>query len=320
MPGLKKISGGHNSKEGKHPWMANVISVVREDKWQKGYYYQTLCGGSIISESWVVTAAHCFMQHTTPESLKKIAIVAGDLNLDKKDKDEFFTFVDKVVQYPGYDKEANDNDIALLALEKKLTITTTVLPICLPEFSPKVNRNSEREGEECEISGWGRTGSETNQPGMVIVPIGQLPGFGGGFDGFGSIFESIFGGSPFGLPFGESPGNSPFGSPWPYHGIHGEQTATLKEGVVKISSDHDCKHIFRDMIKESMVCASGNGVDTCRGDSGGPLSCKNDNQEFILRGITSWGAGCDQPVPGVYTDVAEYVQWIHKITGIEFEE
>jgi len=312
MKGLKKISGGHNSKLGKHPWMANVISVVNPDQNNGGYYYQTLCGGSIISERWVISAAHCFMQFQTKEKLDTVAVIVGDLNLDKKDKDEFFTFVDRVVEYPGYDKDANDNDIALLALEDELQLSEAVLPICLPEFSPNTNRNVERHGEECEISGWGRTGSEEqHQPSMVVVPIGQLPGFGGGFGGFDSIFDQIFGnGSPFG-----------FGSPWPYHARGGDkQSETMQEGVVKISDDKICKRIFRDMIKESMVCASGDGVDTCRGDSGGPLSCKNENQEFVLRGITSWGAGCDQPVPGVYTDVAEYIQWIGKITGLQFEE
>lgn len=45
-----------------------------------------------------------------------------------------------------------------------------------------------------------------------------------------------------------------------------------------------------------------------QGDSGGPLAINNE-----LAGITSWGFGCARPVaPGVYTNVAIYVNWINE--------
>ena len=70
----------------------------------------------------------------------------------------------------------------------------------------------------------------------------------------------------------------------------------------------------------SFVCAGGEkGNDTCRGDGGAPLVCRlPQSQLYAQLGIVSWGIGCGEDgIPGVYTDVRVFVDWINqKMTAL----
>ncbi|KAM3591171.1 uncharacterized protein V6R79_024059 [Siganus canaliculatus] len=80
----------------------------------------------------------------------------------------------------------------------------------------------------------------------------------------------------------------------------------------------DCHRFYQDRIKPGMICAGDldGSVDSCLGDSGGPLVCQNQLGVSYLWGVVSWGEGCGRPqLPGVYTQVAHYFEWIRKHTG-----
>uniref|UniRef100_A0A8C0M1M5 Kallikrein related peptidase 12 n=2 Tax=Canis lupus familiaris TaxID=9615 RepID=A0A8C0M1M5_CANLF len=81
---------------------------------------------------------------------------------------------------------------------------------------------------------------------------------------------------------------------------------------VSIVSSAACRAVFPGRITDNMVCASGTeGADACQGDSGGPLVCGN-----VLQGLVSWGTvePCGQKgIPGVYTNICKYVDWIRMV-------
>lgn len=66
------------------------------------------------------------------------------------------------------------------------------------------------------------------------------------------------------------------------------------------------------VLHKSFVCAGGViNEDTCYGDGGGPLVCPIDYEKYTQIGIVSWGVGCGEAnVPGVYTNVALFRDWI----------
>ena len=76
------------------------------------------------------------------------------------------------------------------------------------------------------------------------------------------------------------------------------------------------KYNLRDPLNAGHICAGGRGlIDSCRGDSGGPLGYQDfyeDHPRFIQFGIVSIGLRqCGVVnVPGVYTNVTHYLQWI----------
>ncbi|VFV22918.1 coagulation factor xi-like [Lynx pardinus] len=100
---------------------------------------------------------------------------------------------------------------------------------------------------------------------------------------------------------------------WGYRKLGDKIQNTLQKANVPLVTTEECQTRYRGhKITNKMLCAGyrEGGKDACKGDSGGPLSCKH-NDVWHLVGITSWGEGCGQRErPGVYTNVVEYVDWI----------
>ncbi|XP_074599626.1 serine protease filzig-like isoform X2 [Brevipalpus obovatus] len=98
---------------------------------------------------------------------------------------------------------------------------------------------------------------------------------------------------------------------------NGRKPRKLQVAQVPIMNPKDCMEMFmkrgiRRNIYDTMVCAgySAGGIDSCSGDSGGPLMVERDGL-WVLAGIVSHGISCAQRnLPGVYTSVPAYLDWI----------
>ncbi|XP_046476241.1 uncharacterized protein [Neodiprion pinetum] len=95
------------------------------------------------------------------------------------------------------------------------------------------------------------------------------------------------------------------------------QSHFLRFGWVPILDQSVCQadYVYGEgAISDGMVCAGylNEGVDSCDGDSGGPLACIHNNA-FTLYGLTSWGKHCGEAnKPGVYVRIAHYKKWIEQ--------
>lgn len=99
------------------PWMVSLQYFGID----QNYHF---CGGSIISDQYVVTAAHCVFSNSS------FLIKAGtNTLLDEQNQNVYEV---SKIYYNNYFWIFNQNDIALIKLKKKITFTSKIYPICLP--------------------------------------------------------------------------------------------------------------------------------------------------------------------------------------------
>lgn len=98
-----------------------------------------------------------------------------------------------------------------------------------------------------------------------------------------------------------------------------EHSLVLKEIQVPLWSHDSCNGALQAqfgpayILPDTTICAGAEGADACDGDGGGPLVCEKAGQWYQM-GIVSFGIGCGRRnVPGVYTSVKEYSDWIENI-------
>ncbi|XP_044253923.1 trypsin-3-like [Tribolium madens] len=135
-----RIVGGSDIPIEQVPWQVSLQ-----------YYGQHFCGGSIISEKYVVTAGHC------TEGLTKgdISIRAGTSIRESGGQE---VKIAKIHQNPKFDSSIIDYDITILELATPLKLSDKVAPVKLPE-----NGLVWPDDTEVLVSGWGTTeeGSDT---------------------------------------------------------------------------------------------------------------------------------------------------------------
>ncbi|XP_029596667.1 transmembrane protease serine 3-like isoform X1 [Salmo trutta] len=148
-----RIAGGNVSQPGQFPWQASLH-----------YQNRHLCGASIITPRWIVTAAHCVYGFATNTMLWAVQVGLTD----QPANGVLSRSLEKIIYHASYQPKGLNYDIALLKLTEPLTFNGLVEPICLPNYGERFE-----EGKMCWISGWGATvdGGETS----VSMHSAQVP-------------------------------------------------------------------------------------------------------------------------------------------------
>ncbi|XP_017048726.1 serine protease 1-like [Drosophila ficusphila] len=234
-----RITNGLDAAAGQFPYQVALEFT--------GLFSSWFCGGVIIDNCWILTAAHC-----TDEALY-VKIFYGALSLSSPAFTET-VYALSFKQHILYSSSSLKYDISLIKTPH-VAFNSAIDKVKLPSISATPQTY---EGNIATTSGWGYT-SDYN------------PNLAG----------------------------------------------TLQYIDLEVISNTECESVYGAVISDSnLCCKTDNGISTCSGDSGGPLTWY-DGITWLI-GITAFGSseGCQKNYPVGFTRITQYLHWIKDNSGI----
>lgn len=287
-----RVVGGEVAAPGAWPWQ--VALMIKAAPVGPSAQF---CGGSMLLDRWVLTAAHCIHMADKDGTYRDlnpaaIAVLVGTNEIEPGKGD--LVPIEAVFRHPDYLGTAYDNDIALVRLARAPIVPFQRITVPDAEFGDYLDQ----PGVVTTVTGWGliEGGADTATLRQADIQIMDrdlcnraLMDLRADQAGKGFAFAvNVFG---------------------------------LKE--------EDAYTLWDEMISRAPVPMSGNmlcsgtfegGKTACSGDSGGPLVVGLKDGSYIQAGVVSWGLsgaegkGCNENAPfSAYTRVSNYLPWLQGV-------
>ncbi|XP_073843711.1 serine protease 1-like [Musca autumnalis] len=149
-----RITNGHAAAEDQFPWQVGLSL-------QKSLLSSSWCGGSLIGQNWVLTAAHC----TT--GAMRVTVYLGS-TVRTSPKVSYTVESSEIHQHTGYNSQYLSNDISLIKIPS-VSFSSSIQPVKLPAISSSYSTYA---GDYTIASGWGRTSDDsTVSPNLNFVRL-----------------------------------------------------------------------------------------------------------------------------------------------------
>merc|ERR1711874_375820 len=153
-PSKDRIIGGFEAQENQWPWQ---VALFIDNAW--------FCGGSIISENYVMTAAHC------ADGASYFDIMAGARNVRASSEPHRVEITSyNGWTHPGWNHNTLENDIALIELPSPLSFNEYIKPSCMPMAGDTADVN-----EMVTCTGWGKPSDSAGGISPVLRMVEDRP-------------------------------------------------------------------------------------------------------------------------------------------------
>nr|BAR45636.1 limulus clotting factor C-like [Epanerchodus sp. RS-2014] len=157
------VVGGKPSIAGQWPWQVGIArKIANEDATgpEDEYIWYLACGAALLTESWVVTAAHCVAVEGTAMLVepKDLKLYFGKYyrNDTRDDSEVQIREVESIQMHPNFNPVIYDGDIALIHLKTPVKLSGRVQPVCLPDPYSGMSDRHLKAGTIATVTGWGR--------------------------------------------------------------------------------------------------------------------------------------------------------------------
>tara|TARA_R110002033_G_scaffold10710_5_gene34521 strand:- start:5313 stop:6338 length:1026 start_codon:yes stop_codon:yes gene_type:complete len=284
-----RVIGGEEAAEGAWPWQVALLIAGQPQTVDAQF-----CGGSMVLDTWVLTAAHCIHMQD-PNGVYRdlapqaISVLVGTNEIAEGKGDA--VPVEAIYRHPGYEGTEFDNDIALIKLSRAPNVPYQTIKVPDAEFGDLLDQ----PGVRTVVTGWGLIEGAKRTEMMRQAEIQMLSR--------DQCNQVMLEGRAKAAAEGLSYAAKAFG---------------LKESEAEKVWQELITYV-REPMTENMICSGtfGGGKGSCSGDSGGPLVVPLEDGTFIQAGIVSWGLSnqatqsCLETAQfSAYTRVSNYLPWL----------